>query len=954
MLRRETAQKAIICVLLAVVMIALVAASAVAGLHASTLTAHAENEYKVLLWLADDPSTPFGSYSTTNNYKSNIKKHYESIDGVTVVEKVYSSGALTEEEISDVQLIFIIAMDANLDNQDGQYVLAASDMIKDFVDAGGRVVLSGENPNYAAPGNAVSSKLAENVGVNFTITSTMGANQEMLLNTTDKPELVKDIVAENFTPIAYAHIESTNPNAVWVMKDSENKVAVLDQAVGNGYITVITDIDWVDCGISDISDYTNGRNVANRQFLKNLLVASAENIEKNAPHVHNFSYTANGATITATCSADGCSLVGRKATLTINAPEALGYNGKVKEATLSTYDTDVFSPEAIKYYVDGAEVSAENVKDAGTYVAKVTSNGATAEVSFSIIQVNVVKWEVDDIPNVNRRISVADMDGFIPTTADIARQWVPDEDGQVILIHGLDNDYISTIVYINKSVAIVDKTSDDIVCCDLRENIEDLGIKYYYTGIREDHHHAFTYTANGATITATCSANGCSLVGGKATLTINAPEALGYNGKVKEATLSTYDTDVFSPEAIKYYVDGAEVSAENVKDAGTYVAKVTSNGATAEVSFTIIKINVVKWEIADIPAVDRRLTAGDMEGFIPTTREIAIQWLPTDSRSGQITYLIHDVGENYIAFIAYSGDTYWEYDVNYDTITCNDLRESGIVFYYTGVKENSGSVTPSKVAEPIILPEGEVENGTVTVRIFCETEGATIYYTTDGSIPNEHSTVYQPGSTVTVSANSTIRAIAMKAGMEKSVLASESFNSGAPSGNGGGTIGKGDVAPIVVKEPQKAGHGFCVGWVVFIFVMLELLYLALYFILWFPKAAFIVGKCKLTALNDFKNGHILFGVVDMLAFVGLCASCGVFLFALIALCCHACAVTVVSFILALLIFAAFVAIFVLDHKDLVKSRIDKIFKKEKKEEEPASEAEEAPAEEPASTQNDQE
>ena len=45
MLRRETAQKAIICVLLAVVMIALVAVFAAAGLNMPAQTAYADNEF---------------------------------------------------------------------------------------------------------------------------------------------------------------------------------------------------------------------------------------------------------------------------------------------------------------------------------------------------------------------------------------------------------------------------------------------------------------------------------------------------------------------------------------------------------------------------------------------------------------------------------------------------------------------------------------------------------------------------------------------------------------------------------------------------------------------------------------------------------------------------------------------------------------------------------------------
>ena len=107
------------------------------------------------------------------------------------------------------------------------------------------------------------------------------------------------------------------------------------------------------------------------------------------------------------------------------------------------------------------------------------------------------------------------------------------------------------------------------------------------------------------------------------------------------------------------------------------------------------------------------------------------------------------------------------------------------------------------------------------------------------------------------------------------------------------------------KGTVSTRHGFCVGWVVFIFVMLELLYLALYVLLWLPKAAFIVKKCKLSALDDFRKGHILFGRVDLLHFIGLCFSGAVFIFALVALCVHVCPVTIVCLVFALLIFAAF-------------------------------------------------
>lgn len=100
-------------------------------------------------------------------------------------------------------------------------------------------------------------------------------------------------------------------------------------------------------------------------------------------HQHNFSYKADGATITATCT-EGCDIFDPM-TLTISAPKNLLFNYQRKEATLNAdYNKTAFPGEiAIDYYqgttkLDGAPFHT------GNYSAKVTIGGQTASVDFTI------------------------------------------------------------------------------------------------------------------------------------------------------------------------------------------------------------------------------------------------------------------------------------------------------------------------------------------------------------------------------------------------------------------------------------------------------------------------------------------------------------------------------------------------------------------------------------------
>lgn len=73
----------------------------------------------------------------------------------------------------------------------------------------------------------------------------------------------------------------------------------------------------------------------------------------------------------------------------------------------------------------------------------------------------------------------------------------------------------------------------------------------------------------------------------------------------------------------------------------------------------------------------------------------------------------------------------------------------------------------SSVATPTFIPASGSYTSQQSVTILCATDGATIYYTTDGSTPTSSSSVYS--SPIPVSTNTTIKAVAIKDGESSSV-----------------------------------------------------------------------------------------------------------------------------------------------------------------------------------------
>ena len=102
------------------------------------------------------------------------------------------------------------------------------------------------------------------------------------------------------------------------------------------------------------------------------------------------------------------------------------------------------------------------------------------------------------------------------------------------------------------------------------------------------------------------------------------------------------------------------------------------------------------------------------------------------------------------------------------------LQEIDIVW------STGGSTPQETVATPNLSPETGTYTEAVSVTISCATEGATIYYTLDGTNPTESSTEYT--GTISITETTTVKAIATKEGYLNSNIASATYTiSEAPS-----------------------------------------------------------------------------------------------------------------------------------------------------------------------------
>lgn len=117
---------------------------------------------------------------------------------------------------------------------------------------------------------------------------------------------------------------------------------------------------------------------------------------------------------------------------------------------------------------------------------------------------------------------------------------------------------------------------------------------------------------------------------------------------------------------------------------------------------------------------------------------------------------------------------------NLDDVTISYTGTIADAWKWTSTAEDYGCVSANQVKTPVISPNTEAQTGDVSVTITCATDGATIRYTTDGTNPTSSSgTVYSGAFTVSCSA--TVKAIAYKATMDDSEIASQAYTITVPT-----------------------------------------------------------------------------------------------------------------------------------------------------------------------------
>ncbi len=241
----------------------------------TAITAGAKTDYKVLLW---SPSV----CDNTNAWINAITDMFKTISGVNAtVNTKQNVTALSQNMLNGVDMVYILPSTTKSDVSLLGNNKSNVGILKDFANSGGRIVMNGENANATAKFNEALSELASELGGNFTISTDSSHDSdahEMNINIVGRPTLVKG--CEKIYPQAYAHIQSTNTiSAIWLMRDDNGNVLAMDQSVGRGYITAISDVNWYDLGSTGDQERKAQAIDAARKFLGNLLVDSSQHIE---------------------------------------------------------------------------------------------------------------------------------------------------------------------------------------------------------------------------------------------------------------------------------------------------------------------------------------------------------------------------------------------------------------------------------------------------------------------------------------------------------------------------------------------------------------------------------------------------------------------------------------------------------------------------------------------------
>ena len=186
-------------------------------------------------------------------------------------------------------------------------------------------------------------------------------------------------------------------------------------------------------------------------------------------HVHNWTYSASGATITATCSVSDCT--DSPITITLIAPSNLVYDGSAKEVNLESNKSwsGILPAGTMKYYQGDKEVAA--CIEVGVYTAKYTMGGETAVLEFAITGPTVVDPDNDDVTvEINDDVDLTNVELRVEVRADVKEKDIP-EQYNIILNQLGENEEIAK-VYDVRLIRKVGDVETEIQPSDLKPGLK--------------------------------------------------------------------------------------------------------------------------------------------------------------------------------------------------------------------------------------------------------------------------------------------------------------------------------------------------------------------------------------------------------------------------------------------------------------------------------------------------
>ena len=380
--------------------------------------------------------------------------------------------------------------------------------------------------------------------------------------------------------ITYSSLQSGSYSFKFIADENWSKVYCLETEESIEFGTKYTTSGWANINftLNEESDVLMTFDIANKEFVISLL-------GEEPVHEHDFEFSAENNVITATCKNEGCDLTDGKATVTIVAPTLTVYGGTgSREATLEGEIPGIDLNDYVISYSEDNTALAEAPADAGNYTASITIEGATASVDYTIEK---AASAVASVPEAVEELIENGSEQALITEGSAENGVIKYALGDDDVTAPIDASFTEDIptasaegeYYVWYKVFGDDNYSDVSPACIVVSIAK---------GEEEPHQHDFTFSADGASIIATCTGEGCTLEDNKFTITLERPLLEKCDGDESPEVIVTGGIDDIEIPAV-VYMKGNEILDEAPTEAGNYKAALTIGGATAVIEYSIAK-----------------------------------------------------------------------------------------------------------------------------------------------------------------------------------------------------------------------------------------------------------------------------------------------------------------------------------------------------------------------------